>query len=61
MPSELSCNRFQDKRAGFVFFEAETKATSKRVETRGGQGLAWLGKDQGLEFEDFSGLFSTSM
>lgn len=48
---------FEEKSSGFVFFEAETKATSERVETRDGQGLAWLGKDERLEFEDFSGLF----
>ena len=36
---------FEEICAGFVLFEAETKATSERVETRDGQGLAWLGKD----------------
>lgn len=48
---------FKEISSGFVFFEAETKATSERVETRDGQGLTWLGKNERLEFEDFPGLF----
>lgn len=48
---------FEEISAGFVLFEAETKATSEGVETGDWKGLAWLRKDYRLEFENLSSLF----